>query len=189
VLLGLCAFVLTWLGGHPLLVPDAAYPFWITLGVAAALVASDSKPTLTSGFVAACALLLLLSIPIRVSDKSSDLDLSRVSYGVSAKQLMTSRARFFVPAGTARVEFPLRSSTADDDEPVAIDVMIDGAASDTITLNDRNWRRAPINLPGDSSRRFHQIDLHIRPDTLDNVDPDRRSVEVGKWEIISKPNG
>jgi O-antigen ligase len=189
VLLGLSTFMLTWLGGHPLLVPDAAYPFWITLGVAAALVTSDSKPTVTDIFVAACAALLLVSIPIRVSDKSADLDLSRVNYGVSTKQLMTSRARFFVPAGTARVEFPLRSLTADDDEPVAIDVMIDGTASDTITLSDRSWRRAPINLPGDSSRRFHQIDLQIRPDMLDNVDPDQRSVEVGKWEIISKPNG
>ena len=32
VLLGLAAFILTWLGGHPLLVAEAAYPFWLTLG-------------------------------------------------------------------------------------------------------------------------------------------------------------
>ena len=43
VLLGLSAFILTWLGGHPLLVAEVAYPFWITLGVAAALVAADSR--------------------------------------------------------------------------------------------------------------------------------------------------
>ena len=29
------------------------------------------------------------------------------------------------------------------DEPVEIDVLVDGSASDTITLTDRNWRRAP----------------------------------------------
>ena len=69
------------------------------------------------------------------------------------------------------------------------DVTVDGAAADTITLTDRNWRNTPISLSGDSSRRFHQIDLRIRPDTLDNVDPSRSSVEVGKWEIIPKPNG
>ena len=30
--LALAAFILTWLGGHPLLVAEVAYPFWITLG-------------------------------------------------------------------------------------------------------------------------------------------------------------
>ncbi len=152
-------------------------------------VASDSKPHLSAGVIGIAVALLLVSIPFRVGAKSAQLDFSRVTYGVSAKQLMTSRARFFVPATKSRVEFPLRARSASDDEPVEIDVLVDGSASDTITLTDRNWRRTPINLSGDSSRRFHQIDLRIRPDTLDNLDPGRSSVEVGKWEIIPKPNG
>jgi O-antigen ligase len=189
VLLGLSAFIVTWLGGHPLLVPDAAYPFWIALGLAAAFVASDSRWGQSAGIVAACVAILVISIPFRVGAKTADVDLARVSYGVSPQQLITSHARFFVPVGTSRVEFPLRSPTADDGEPVEIAVFIDGTASDTITLTDTNWRRAPIKLPGGSSERFHQIDLQIKPDALDDIDPDRRSVEVGKWEIISKPNG
>ena len=189
VLAGLSAFILTWLGGHPLLVAEVSYPFWITLGVAAAFVAADFKRTARAGLVGIAVVLLLVSIPFRVGAKSAKLDFSRVTYGVSAKQLMTSRARFFVPASESRVEFPLRAHSASDNEPVEIDVLVDGLASDTITLTDRNWRRAPIDLSGDSSRRFHQIDLRIRPDTLDNIDPDRSTVEVGKWEIISKPNG
>jgi hypothetical protein len=132
---------------------------------------------------------LLVSIPFRVTAKSERLDLSRVTYGVSAKQRITSRARFFVPASESRVEFPLRAHGASDNDPVEIDVFVDGSASQTITLSDRNWLRAPIVLSGGSSRRFHQIDLRIRPDTPGNLDPDRSSVEVGKWEIISKPNG
>ena len=31
----LAAFILTWLGGHPLLIPEVSYPFWITIGVVA----------------------------------------------------------------------------------------------------------------------------------------------------------
>ena len=189
VLLGVTAFIFTWLGGHPLLVPDASYPFWISLGVAAALVARDSGAARSAAPVAVCGVLLLLSIPLRVGDKAAALDLARVSYGVSPRQLMTSRARLFVPAHPSSVELPLRSRTADDDEPVEIDVFIDGSATQTITLSDGNWQRTPINLPGNSTRRFHQIDLRIRADIVDNVNPDRRSVEVGKWEIISKPNG
>ena len=186
---GVATFILTWLGGHPLLIPEVAYPFWITLGVAAAFVAADFKGHVPAGLVGVAVALLLVSIPFRVGAKSGQLDMSRVTYGISAKQLMTSRARFFVPASASRVEFPLRARGASDHEPVEIDVFVDGSASDAITLTDRNWRKTPIDLSGDSSRRFHQIDLRIRPDTLDNLDPGRSTVEVGKWEIISKPHG
>ena len=189
VLLGLAAFILTWLGGHPLLVAEAAYPFWIALGVAAAVVARDSSANLSAGVVGLAVALLLVSIPFRVSAKSAELDLTEVTYGVSAKQLMTSRARFFVPGAESRIDIPLRARNASDDTPVEIEVLVDGFVSETITLHDRNWRNAPIDLPRDPSRRFHQIDLRIRPHALDNVDPDRSLVEVGKWEIISKPNG
>jgi hypothetical protein len=33
VLAGLAAFIISWLGGHPLLVPEVAYPFWMMLGI------------------------------------------------------------------------------------------------------------------------------------------------------------
>ncbi len=186
---GVATFILTWLGGHPLLIPEVAYPFWITLGVAAAFVAADFKGHVQAGLVGVAVALLLVSIPFRVGTKSGQLDMSRVTYGISAKQLMTSRARFFVPASESRVEFPLRARGASDHEPVEIDVFVDGSASDAITLTDRNWRKTPVDLSGDSPRRFRQIDLRIRPDTLDNLDPGRSSVEVGKWEIIPKPHG
>ena len=33
---GLAVFIVSWLGGHPLLVAEVAYPFWLMLGVVAA---------------------------------------------------------------------------------------------------------------------------------------------------------
>jgi hypothetical protein len=189
VLLGLAAFMMTWLGGHPLLVAEAAYPFWIALGLAAALVASDSRGELPVALVGLAVVLLLVSIPIRVAAKASHLDLSRISYGLTTRQVMTSRARFFVPAGHSLVEFPLRARGASDEKPVEIDVFIDGRASNGITLSDRSWRRSLIELSGHSSGRFRQIDLRIRPGAVNTIDAVRPSVEVGNWEIISKPNG
>ena len=32
---GVTVFILSWLGGHPLLVPEVAYPFWLALGIVA----------------------------------------------------------------------------------------------------------------------------------------------------------
>jgi hypothetical protein len=185
---GLVVFVMTLLGGHPLLVAEVAYPFWIILGASAALIPADFRIP-SAAIVGITAIFLVVSVPIRVAEKSSRLDLTRVTYGLSAKAPMTSRARFFVPASGSQVEIALRARSANDIEPVEVVVSVDGLTSHTITLTDRNWRRTPVDLPRDSSRRFHQIDLRISPDTLDHIDPDRSSVEVGKWEIIAKPNG
>jgi O-antigen ligase len=199
-LLGATAFILTWLGGHPLLVPAVAYPFWLTLGVAAAFGPNRDRVHFSSNVLkhapdpmsaAFCIgmILLLLSIPFRVSAKSAQLDLSRVTYGVSARKLITSHARFFVASGGGSVDLPLRSGGASYDEPVEIDVLVDGSTSETVRLSDRNWRTARIDLPAGSNRRFRRIDLRIRPRAIDANDSNMPSVEVGTWEIISKPNG
>jgi hypothetical protein len=188
-LLGAVAFIMTWLGGHPLLVPEVAYPFWLTLAVAAALAPAQGELRAPSAAFAIGIVLLLVSIPFRVSIKSAQLDLSRVTYGISARHFVTSRARFFVENGRAGVDLPLRARNASDDDPVEIEVLVDGAPSETIRLSDRNWRKTRIDLPDGSSHRFRRIDLRIRPSALDAVDPTRSSVEVGTWEIISKPNG
>jgi hypothetical protein len=187
-LLGAVAFIVTWLGGHPLLVPEVAYPFWLTLGVATALV-SAAKWSLPPAAIGVGLVFLLISIPFRVSVKSAQLDLSRVTYGVSARHLVTSRARFFVQNSGAGINLPLRARNASDDDPVEIDILVDGAASETIRLSDRNWRKTRIDLPHDANHRFRRIDLRVRPSALDAIDPTRSSVELGTWEIISKPNG
>jgi hypothetical protein len=189
VLLALSAFILTWLGGHPLLVPEVSFPFWITLGVVAALVVAEPRMKFPSGLVGCAVIVLLLSIPFRVAAKSTQLDLSRVTYGVSSKQLMTSRARFFVPISESRIEVPIRARDASDDEPVEIDILINGAVSKTLTLRDQSRQTVRIDVSGNSSGRFHQIDLRIKPGELDDIDSSGSSVEVGNWEIISKPNG
>jgi O-antigen ligase len=38
IVAGVAAFIVSWLGGHPLLVPEVAYPFWLALGIVAARV-------------------------------------------------------------------------------------------------------------------------------------------------------
>jgi O-antigen ligase len=186
---GLGVFILTWLGGHPLLVPEAAYPFWIMLGLAGAFVAAGSESVSTKGLVAVAAAVLLASIPFRIHEKSAKLDLTQVTYGLSARHLMTSRARFFVPRPNARVDVPLRARGASDDEPVEVEVSVDGEVSETISLGGRDWEKASIELPGDSTGRFYQIDLRVKTDSADTLNRAGSSVEVGTWEIVAKPNG
>ena len=64
--LGLAAFILTWLGGHPLLVPDVAYPFWIALGAASAASGFDRSARVSAGAIAVTFILLIVTAPFRV---------------------------------------------------------------------------------------------------------------------------
>jgi hypothetical protein len=68
---GLAVFILTWIGGHPLLVPEVSYPFWIGLGVAGALAESASKTNSLARIVGFSVALLAISIPWRVGIKSA----------------------------------------------------------------------------------------------------------------------
>ena len=167
-LLGAAAFIVTWLGGHPLLVEEVAYPFWLTMGVATTLAAANTRWSVPSNLVGMGIIVLLVSIPFRVNEKWAEHDRSRVTYGISEKQVMTSHARFFVSSDGSRVDLPLRAP-ASFDEPVEIDILVDGSMSETITLSDRNWQRARIELPPGPNRRFRQIDLQIRPGTVEAV--------------------
>jgi O-antigen ligase len=191
VLLGLAAFVLSWLGGHPLLVPEVAFPFWITLGVMAAFVPGRAASRAAIGAVVVATVVLAVSVPFRVHAKAEGIDFTRVSYGLSNGRLASWRARFFVPAERTRVELPVRARAASEDRPIVMDVFVDDAMIETVTLTDRAWQTAGIDLPADRARRFHQIDLRIREAESDDTPADTRrdAVEIGNWEIITKPNG
>ena len=83
VTLGLAAFILTWLGGHPLLVPEVSYPFWIALGVVAGLASTIRTGRTPVGVTAIIVIALLTSIPFRVERKTDRLDFTRVRFGFS----------------------------------------------------------------------------------------------------------
>ncbi len=191
IVIGLAAFILTWLGGHPLLVPEVAFPFWMALGLAASLGLNRWRHNVRMGYlaVAAVAVVLLSSLPFRIDANSARIDFSRVTYGISPRQTMSDRARMFVPAVERRIDVPLRARAASDADPILVDVFVNHVAMTNITMTGREWQRARIELPPGSSGRFHEIELRIRHSdtTAGAVVPP--SVEVGKLEIIAKPNG
>jgi O-antigen ligase len=190
VISAIAAFMLTWLGGHPLLVPEVSYPFWLLLGLGSALLAADSNARSISAVAGIAFVLLLTSMPLRVSHKTADLDMTRIRYGISEKGLMGSRGRLFVPADKAYIELPVRSRIATQQSPTKVDVLIDHRIVDTITMVDDRWLTRRIQLPG-GRRHFQAIDLQLRGPHLRDEDEAaaRRSVEIGNWNIISKPHG
>ncbi|HKY22382.1 MAG TPA: O-antigen ligase family protein [Vicinamibacterales bacterium] len=190
-LLGLAAFIVTWLGGHPLLVPEVAYPFWIALGVVAGLESSDRSNWKPAGLISLVLIVLLASVPVRVERKAVRLDLSRVRFGFSAQHLVATRGRFFVRADRAQLSLPLRAWGASDHRPIEVDVFVDRRLTRSLRLTDSDWRSERIDLRESGARGFHQIDLQVKsPTILDDVESrSRRGIQLGDWEIMPKPNG
>ena len=104
---GVTAFLLTCLSGHPLLIPEVIYPFWMALGLAVGAASTQlgssslaDPPDLARKVdhsrqqtvratpsahrrwvVASMVVFLFLSIPSRVAREMREVDLTRVAYG------------------------------------------------------------------------------------------------------------
>jgi O-antigen ligase len=171
VLAALAAFVVTWLAGHPLLVPEAAYAFWIVLGVAAGS-ASIAAPTPGRHvwIVAACCAAILLTVPPRVRATMRDADLEHVAIGLSPAFEVASdgtryregqgRATLFVPQGGFRLGIHPRS-----DRPVRVELRLDGRVADVVVLLPGEWNE--LKVPARTERggaRYSRLDLRVVDD-------------------------
>jgi len=191
LMLGLAAFILTWLGGHPLLIPEVSYPFWIALGIVAGLASTVRPVSRSAGLVAVVFLALLISILPRVERKTDRLDLSTVRFGFSEQQLVSSHGRLFIQGDRLQAALPLRAWGVSHDSPLDVDLFVNEHLTRSFTIADSEWRSERIELPQNGTRRFYQIDLLIKPPAiLEDVDSrSRRGLQVGDWEIMPKPNG
>ena len=152
LLLGLAAFILTWLGGHPLLVPEVAYPFWITLGASAACISMQRRDSNAAKvvMVGACCRSCWFRSRSACGAKSA-ASTFRASPTAYPDETAHDLARTILRArDRTHVEFPLRARGASDNEPVEIDRARRRHAAKTITLTDRNGERTRIEL----ARRF-----------------------------------
>jgi hypothetical protein len=199
VLAGLAVFIVSWLGGHPLLVAEMAYPFWMTLAIVAGARPARSTPDESRSRApdpnwrravafSGCAVILAASVPLRVHDKLNAVDLSGVDYGFVRQRRaqmddwprgIDSRARIFVPARARNVSIRLRSPSASFDQSEELVIIVNGKEAQRVQLADRGWRTARVSLPV-ITQRFHELDLKLGDDSR---------VEIGGWEIISKPDG
>lgn len=181
---GLGAFIITWLGGHPLLVPEAAYSFWILLGVTAGTGVRTVRE-LAGGstvLVTACVVAILASVPWRMRALMNAADLEHIGIGVSLWQVAADGIRYreaqghatlFVPTGAFRFSVNPRT-----DAPVRLQVTLDGRVADIVTLAPRVWN--DLRLPPRTERtasRFAALEVRV-------LDGDQTGIWLTKVEPI-----
>jgi O-antigen ligase len=166
---GLGAFVLTCLGGHPLLIPEAGYVFWTMLGVAAGASASPGHPrSRLRWLVAICLATIALTLPWRVRATMQDADLEHAAIGVLTNwqdspdgrryREFQGSATLFVPQGSAlRLGvYPLT------DQPVRLEIRLDGRVADIVLLTPRQWNDLTVPARNVTTpARYGPLDLRL----------------------------
>jgi O-antigen ligase len=170
---GLLAYILTCLGGHPLLVPEAAYPFWMALGLAAAPLLTTASGLSPAAGIAAIALgaLVTLSVPFRFVEKARTADVANVALGLSVWHHSEDGVRyrwagdyssFFVPGSARAVRLPLRNGFVAR-STVEVRIFLDGREADRVTLPaDDLWREKRLMLrPRGDPPAFYKVELRV----------------------------
>jgi O-antigen ligase len=187
---GLLAFVLSWLGGHPLLINEPAFAFWLLLGTVAGWGASLESPRgrvrLRAWVVPAATLFIAVSVPVRADRQKADFNLEHRGVGLSTwhdaidgvrYRLAGSTSSVFLPTDAQMVVLPLRAAgTAAD---VRLELRLDGRPADIVIVPSDRWHYLRLALPRDrDAPRFRRLDLQVA-----NPPPGEGSVlMIGKVE-------
>lgn len=172
-LAGTFAFLVTCLTGHPLLLREGQYAFWVLLALSGAAAITGPAPASSAwrrGWLALALVALLAWMPWRVRAEIAAVDLSKHPAGLFDVEAATdgssfrwtqARATFHVPADSTRVSLSIRSLA-----PVPQDVVVtlDGHPVDRLRLDDHVWRPLHYVLPRHGGgQRFRRLELSISP--------------------------
>lgn len=167
VVAGLSAYLLTALGGHPLLLPHSALPFWMALGLAAASAARVPKPQVVRVVAVALTVVYVVTVPWRTIDAAAHANLENSSTGFSVwhheegsgrrYRYAGGQATFFVPSAARAVGFDVRRGSLAAG-PLEVRIFLDGREGHRVTLQSTEW--TPIRLPLiNRQNAFTRIDI------------------------------
>jgi O-antigen ligase len=196
VRLGLVAFTLTWLGGHPLLSPAVSVVFWLALGVAAGARTTQTDPgtcapALRSGRLAAwtTVAVVILSIPGRAAAERDRSDPNRLGIAVSSWRQdadgvrfrwMQRHAQIYVRTAGGALVLPVKLSGG----MATVRVAIDGGSPHTADVNGARWTDVLLDVPPASRNRLIRVDVRLgvlrqRPDAEGGGTPSTAGVRLG----------
>jgi O-antigen ligase len=163
--MGLVVFVLTWLGGHPLLQAEASFAFWLLAGVFTGL-SQPPSPGRWRTLLAVAAVALLVSAPIRADRAIRDAGFEYVGAGVTGWRPELDGVRYreagsafelYLPADGTAVTLPLRRAPGAPD-PLVVTLRVGGRQLDQVSLRGDTWINLAVQLPN-GNRRFALVEF------------------------------
>jgi O-antigen ligase len=172
LVLGAVAFILTWLGSHPLLIDEPAMTFWLLLGVIAGTGAGAIERTGTGrGWSITTILVIatLASIPLRFIQQRADFDLQHRGVGLSPWQEAVDGIRYrlaqtassvFIPSEARVIVVPLRATPQRPE--IRVRLLLDGRPADVVTVTSERWQSLRIQVPPERRPpRFRRLEFAV----------------------------
>jgi hypothetical protein len=172
---GLIVFLISCLGGHPLLIRDVAYAFWMLLGVLAGHSGSTPGGSRASRrarqAVIAVAVILAASLPFRAHVRAGEADLEHVGIGFSPWQpdddfgvryrIAGPSSSIFIPARGSVASVPLKAAPGIQ-RPLTVEIHLDGRLANVVTVVPETWLTVRLLMPDrDAPPRFWRVDLRV----------------------------
>jgi O-antigen ligase len=163
---GTAGYLLTCLTGHPLLVPEAALPFWIALGTVAATARAigGSSPAIRVACAAGCVLIAAgvgraAIASQRVAEVPPDSGFHQVENDDGDTfRWMTRHAVTYIPDGTGFLRLRLRAQTRPMIRPLVIETSIGGRVADRREVRPGAW--VTIDVPArPTGTPFRRVDF------------------------------
>ena len=174
---GTLAFLATCLTGHPLLLREGQFAFWLTFVLAAGLPSAWSPSRLGARWIYAALLAVACLTPIHGRSELRSIDWSRRTAGMHAEEAdgtgnyrwTKAVATFYVPQGSRTLALQVRSLAPMTQQ---LAVSVDGQRVDTVDLVDHDWRQLDYMLPRVAADgRFHEVVLRTTPTWTPDNDP------------------
>ena len=171
IVVGLLAFAISWLGGHPLLIDEPAFAFWILLGIACGWdVPPPAAPRRAVQWVVSALLAAIaVSIPVRATHDRADFNLEHRGIGVSNWQDEVDGVRYrragstssvFIPSSHSTCTIPLRTLRPWTD--LKVQLWLDGRRADEVQVRSDRWLDLRLLLPqSQSGPRFHRLEFRV----------------------------
>ena len=189
LLAGTGAYLLTCLTGHPLLVSEAALPFWAAFGaVAGSGTGGKPSPPTAVHKVGVAAVALLLAIHVGTAALSATRAQTpppeRGFHGLEADDTgeqfrwMTRHAVAYIPAGQGIVTLRLRGpDDIPEGRPLIIEIAIAGRLAGRRELPAGRWVAVDIGVRAAERMPFRRIDLRANQQWTQTVGLGRRRAQ------------
>lgn len=163
-LTGISAYLLTGAAGHPLIVFDAAVPFWIVLGAAAGL-ASAPVPAVRHAIAGTLAAVVLVTLPIRLAHERSELldespMLTWEAEGDMRFRDVGAADTLVLRRSVAALMLPLRlRHTGATKAQARVEIALDGEVVHRVVVTSDEWTTVRLGVSGHTAPRTVTLTL------------------------------
>ena len=173
--LAIIACLGTWMTGHPLIVPEFAFVFWLYCGILAALTPAvpSTRPRWPLRLLVVA---VLATVYFRASALRDVAYLEHLGRGVSALWQHDDSQRYreagtsftlFLPATGRPVSVPIRRAPGSPD-PLLVEIIIRGRSVDRVPIQGDEWQTILVVVPSES-RHFESVEFVVRSERPDST--------------------